>query len=432
MERRKSLLAIFGLLFSIAVGGSDQPRPLMRDFMGLCVHTVQFKPDLYKPICRHVRDYHGMNWDVGDDTSTPTTFPLAHNKVDWGRMYGRWVEAGYEIDASIMISSLPFATWKDPARDAYAYGRAFAEFFGPSSRNIVTAVEIGNEPGEFTDDQCRTIFENMARGFRDGDPKLKIVTCASVAGPSHKYAKSLECVRGLEHLYDVINVHSYAQVKGWPTWERSYPEDPSTAYLKDVRDAIDWKNTHAPDKDVWITEFGWDATTKANHKQGTFKDWKGNTDLEQAAYLVRSWLVFSTMDLQRAYMYWFNDKDEPSVHAAAGLTRNYEPKCAYWAVAHLYKTFADYRFTRKLVERAGDVFAYEFTHESDGTRIIAAWVPDQADCMKEITLPVSIGSVLKIERMPLTERAQAADYRVQGNQIRIRGGGVPVYIFIGQ
>ena len=27
--------------------------------------------------------------------------------------------------------------------------------------------------------------------------------------------KAMSCVQGLEHLYDVINVHSYAQTENW-------------------------------------------------------------------------------------------------------------------------------------------------------------------------------------------------------------------------
>ena len=271
---------------------TTKTRPLMKDFMGICVHTVQFKPELYRPICQHVRDYHGLNWDLGDETNHWPTFPMARNKVDWQSMYGKWVKAGYEIDACIMFGNLPFDKWVDPARDAETYGFSFARFFGPSGRNLVTAMEIGNEPGGLKDEHYRILFENMAKGVRAGDPKMKTVTCATIAGKSDKYAKSLECVKGLEDLYDVINVHSYAQVKGWPTWERSYPEDPSIAYLKDIQDAIDWRDKHAPGKEVWITEFGWDCTTQPNHKEGTFKDWIGNTDAEQARYLVRSWLIF--------------------------------------------------------------------------------------------------------------------------------------------
>lgn len=426
------LYVILPVSFSFGSQTAGNEKPLMRDFMGLCVHTVQFKPDLYQPVCRLVRDYHGLNWDVGNATDTPTTFPFAHNKVNWGGMYGDWVSKGYEIDASIMFGGLPYDKWTDPAADAQAYGLAFAQFFGPGSRNLVTSVEIGNEPGDFSDTQYRTIFENMARGFRRGDPKLKVVTCAAVAGDSHKYAKSLQCVKGLEDLYDVINVHSYAQVKGWPTWERSFPEDPSIAYLKDIQDAINWRNANAPGKEVWLTEFGWDAATKPNDKEGTFKDWKGNTDTEQARYLVRSWLVFSAMDLDRAYMYFFNDSDKASVHAAAGLTRNYEPKSSFCAVAHLYATLGDYRFSKKVVEKPGGLYAYEYTHAADPTlKIIAAWLPTGSNRKELIELPLANGTVVKIEQMPLSDQpASMLKYHVKNGALTVPASESPVYIFI--
>src|SRR5947209_11286709 len=98
----------------------------MRDFMGLNVHTVQFKPDLYAPICRRLRDYHPFRWDVGADPAHATTFPLAENRVDWGTLYGAWTKAGFDVDACIMFDDLPPENWKDAKRDAQAYGEAFA------------------------------------------------------------------------------------------------------------------------------------------------------------------------------------------------------------------------------------------------------------------------------------------------------------------
>ena len=41
-----------------SVAPADEPHPLMRDFIGLNGHTVQFKPDLYRPLSGVVRDYH--------------------------------------------------------------------------------------------------------------------------------------------------------------------------------------------------------------------------------------------------------------------------------------------------------------------------------------------------------------------------------------
>jgi hypothetical protein len=40
---------------------------------------------------------------------------------------------------------------------------------------------------------------------------------------------------------------------------------------------------------------------------------------------VRAFLVFAAMDVNRAYLYFFNDADEPSFHASSGITRNFQP-----------------------------------------------------------------------------------------------------------
>lgn len=56
------------LLLNPAAWSQGKPKPLFRDFMGLNGHTVLFRPELYKPICRLVRDYHSLEWDVGMDT----------------------------------------------------------------------------------------------------------------------------------------------------------------------------------------------------------------------------------------------------------------------------------------------------------------------------------------------------------------------------
>jgi len=413
---------------------TQKVKPQMKDFMGMCVHTVQFKPELYKPVCRLVRDYHGLEWDLGEETNFWPIFPFARNRVDWGTMYGQWVQSGYEISASVMLGATPYEKWKNPARDAETYGFAFARFFGPQGRNLVTSVEIGNEPGHYTDPQYRLIFEAMAKGLRAGDSQMKIATCAAIAGDSHKYAKSLSCVKGLESLYDVINVHSYAEVKGWPTWERSFPEDSGIAYLKDIQAVIDWRNQNAAGKDVWLTEFGWDASTKPAPAEGTFKDWKGSSETEQAWYLVRSWLVFSAMDLDRAYMFWFNDDDKPQVHGSAGLTRNYHPKPSFWAVAHLQQTLGEYRFSRKVMETP-DAYVYEYvrgqTAEGQASKIYAAWIPCGTDKTAEITFPIGQGKISGAQRMPLIEgKAEAIEVKIADGKATVPVSGAPIYISI--
>ncbi|MBW3625803.1 MAG: hypothetical protein KY468_20615 [Armatimonadetes bacterium] len=407
-------------------------KPLFRDFMGLNVHTVQFKPELYRPVTRLLRDYHGMNWDVGDDPSRPTTFPMAHNGVDWGKLYGSWKEAGYRIDVSVMFSGIPQKAWKNVDQDAYQYGRAFARYFGPSGpHKLVEAVEIGNEPGFYDDPFYRALFENMAKGLRRGDPRLLISTCAVAPEPSGEYHKSIETVKGLEKLYDIINLHSYAQVEGYPTWRRSHPEDPDINFLKRIKDTLAWRDRNAPGKKIWVTEFGWDATTKPQAKEGIFKQWVGSTETEQARYIVRAYLVFSAMDVDRAYLFWFNDQDSASVHGSSGLTRHYQPKPSFHAVAHLQKTLGDYRFGRAVVQRPGDLYVYEFHHATDPKRRIwAVWSPTGKERRTEQTLTGLPGAVVSAERMPLKPgSAESVPWKSAGKRaVRLDVGESPVYL----
>ena len=402
----RPLLLALCLLTALPLAAEPFHPPLMRDFIGLNVHTVQFKPDLYRPVCRLLRDYHPVHWDTGDDSAHPTTFPLAANKVDWSTLYGQWTKTGYEVDACLMFESLKPNQWKDPARDARAYGESFARYFGPSGQHPwVTSAEIGNEPAAFTPDQYRTLFQGMAQGLRAGDPKLKIATCAVMTGQPDKWSKPISAVEGLTDLYDILNIHSYAFKDQWPTWRRAHPEDPKIRHLKDIAALIDWRDKHAPAKPIWLTEFGYDSSTKQPDPKGQWKDWQGVTDEQQAQYTVRSLLLYSSMPLDRAYLYFFNDKDEPQLHGASGITRNYHPKPAFHALAHLYKTLGDYRFNRALKRDDADYYCFEYTHATKpNDRILVAWLPTtgQAPARKSLPLGPIHSELITAQRMPLS------------------------------
>ena len=280
-------------------------KPLFREFMGLNSHTIQFKPLLLRsglPVGAATT----IRWS---GTPAPTRvsrrlFPSRAMAWTGRKVYGDWKAAGYETDVCIMFNDRPARAWKNLSEDARAYGQKFATAFGPSSKlNLVASAEVGNEPGNYDDESYRTLFKSMASGLRAGDPKLKIGTCALATGKSEKYAKSVECIRGLEGLYDFLNIHTYAEVEGYPTWRRSYPEDPNIDYLRRVRQLIEWRDRHAPGKEIRVTEFGWDASTKPAPATGTFSKWIGSTETEQARYLVRSFLLLSKYDVSRAYIF---------------------------------------------------------------------------------------------------------------------------------
>lgn len=432
---RASLLLLASALLAAATAprgsGQEKPRPLMRDFIGINGHTVQFKPELYAPAAKLVRDYHPVRWDLGDDTDFATTFPFAHNRVDWSRVYGSWRAQGQRVHACLIFDDIAPAAWKNPARDAATYGEAFARFFGPAGKGLVETVQIGNEPGKYSDAQYREIFEAMAGGVRKGDPRLRIATCAADTRGTSRYYRGLGAFAGLEALYDIIAIHVYAEAEPWPTFRRSYPEDPSIDFLAIVRNTLKWRDAHAPGKEVWITEFGWDASTKPPPPTGDFAKWQGSTETQQAQWIVRAWLVLAATGLDRAYLYFFNDNDTPHIHGSSGLTRNFEPKPSYHATAWLQRSLGEYRLARVLREDAAEGFAYEFTHgERPSERIVAAWKPSGAEAMT--TLPLNAADIARAERMPLTAaHAEAVTPQPAGDgAVRIAVGESPVFLWV--
>jgi serine/threonine-protein kinase ATR len=186
---------------------------------------------------------------------------------------------------------------------------------------------------------------------------------------------------------------------------------------------------------VWVTEFGWDATTKPAPKTGDFAKWDGNvSDQKQAQYLVRAFLVFAAMDVERAYLYFFNDSDEPSFHASSGITRNFEPKPAFRALAHLYRSLGDYRFSRVMEKEDGEIYVYEFVHGTQPkNKIVVAWSPTGAGRSAEVDLPVGTSRVVRAEKMPVAAGdAPPVRFNAQAGAVRFTLEESPIYFWIAE
>jgi hypothetical protein len=246
-------------------------------------------------------------------------------------------------------------------------------------------------------------------------------------GPSGRYSKSVDCLAGLESLYDIVNIHNYAEIEGWPTWKRSYAEDPGINFLKDIRHVLTWRNEHAPNKELWLTEFGWDATTKPPPTTGDFMKWVGSTETQQAQWTVRGYLVLAALGIDRAYLYFFNDDDTPHLHGSSGLTRNFVPKPAFHAVAHLFRSLADYRFARAIREDATG-YVYEFISDTK-SHVWVVWKPAPPSGMLELDLEGA--RVEKAERMPL-HAGEAEKITVLNDERKtmIEGSEAPAYLWL--
>lgn len=439
----------------------EKPKPLFKDFMGINGH-FHFKPELYGQLCRLVRNYHSVRWDV-ENPGGDITLPVCVNQVNWEEhVYAPWKEKGFETDICIQFLGLTppepeyKSFWQGQEDWTYRYGKAMASFFGTSGeKKLCTSMEIGNEPGsKFDMPLFKTIFTNMAKGIRDGDPAMKILTPTVQAREGDDYSQELNSIYKDEDvlpLYDIINVHVYAAIPesapGKSPWNRTFPEDTATDYLRVVDETVEWRNKNANGKEIWITEFGYDACTPDVMDKRTgwalTLDWQGVSDLQQAQYIIRSFFLFAERDIDRAYIYYFNDDNEPSIHASGGLTRNFQPKMSFWAVKQLYNLLGEYRFT-KVIQRndknENPVSVYEFSHgENPSKKIWAVWSPTgAASHEKDGYVPKSFTTNLQglpgkpMEVIPMAVSESAANdkpaWKAKNGSIEVTVSESPIYI----
>jgi hypothetical protein len=294
----------------------------------------------------------------------------------------------------------------------------------------VEAAEVGNEPGKYDDETYRKLFEAMARGFRQGDPKMQIATCAMNLGPSGRYSKSVDLLKGLDSLWDVLNIHIYPEVEGWPTWRRSFPEDPKIEFLKHLEHVLAWRRENAPGKPVWLTEWGYDSSTKPAPKSGTFAKWVGITDEQQANWIVRGFLVLATTELDRAYLYFFNDNDEPHVHGSSGLTRDFHPKPSFHGVAHLQRTLGAFRLNQVHRASLDEGYVQEWIDGGDPKkRVTVCWYP--TGDVRPISIPVASERMTRATLLPLSQDPpeevtfEPAD---RSTEVQLKVGERPVFV----
>jgi hypothetical protein len=122
---------------------------------------------------------------------------------------------------------------------------------------------------------------------------------------------------------------------------------------------------------------------------------------------VRSLLVFSAMPVERAYIYFFNDEDQPSLHASSGITRHFQPKPSFYALGHLQRVLGGFRFERIVTNEPGRLRVQEYRNDTDRTAWVV-WSPTGEERHFTATLDGAPGKLLEVERMPLAAAGRPA------------------------
>ena len=151
----------------------------------------------------------------------------------------------------------------------------------------------------------------------------------------------------------------------------------------------DWRDRYCPDMEIWLTEFGWD--TNQSYKTSTAAHAYGNYTGRQVQgmWLVREYLLLSSIGIERAAMYMSRDCG-PEEHAigkygSSGLVRfpiEITPnnvimgnkKDSFYYVYTLKEIISDTRFDCEIESGNENVKIFRYVTK-DGAYKYAIWCP---------------------------------------------------------
>ena len=289
--------------------------------------------------------------------------------------------------------------------------------------NYLSWIELGNEPeGSWNgihnyysayqlaaltsaayDGHCRTMVSTDTvngyhLGLKNADPNMK-GAMAGVSAVSNEYITAM-CYwmkanrNDGKVAFDAFNVHCYMTktitlANGSKTTVGACPEE--AGVVNTLSQLIEIRDKYYPEKEVWITEFGWDtnqsyATSTSSHAYSNEKTGVSYSGREvQAMWLTRTYLLLSACGVDKATMYMCEDcgVEDESVgkYGTAGVIgyrydengNNVEfKKESYYYLYTLKNTLGGYTFTKQIEAYDDNVYIYQYKTE-DGKTAYAVW-----------------------------------------------------------
>ena len=228
-------------------------------------------------------------------------------------------------------------------------------------------------------------------GAKNADPNMK-VAMAGVSGISNEYITALcywmKANRADGKVaFDAFNVHHYmskqVEIEGNKLYVGMSPEE--AKLVETLSQLIEIRNKYYTDKEVWITEFGWDtnqsyATVNSSHAYGEYTGRQ-----VQAMWLTRAYLLLSASGINKATMYMCEDTgieaESVGKFGTSGvIAYEYDAngnkievkKDSYYYLYTLKNTLGDYTFSREIEAYDENVMIYEYKNAS-GDTTYAVW-----------------------------------------------------------
>ena len=328
--------------------------------------------------------------------------------------------------------------WNKPYQSAYNYAYAFARHFGVTHGNgTVCSIEIGNEPWKYDAAIYQKILAGMAKGAKDGDPKMEVFPCAlQAADPTveekdgFKNYINARITPDVLPLLDGINIHHYSYNSHNTYTQKALQPESSSSVFWEILDAIKWRNAHLPGKKIFLSEWGWDSPgggEDCTHNQCVRED-------DAASFLIRGALIAHRLGIDRAtWFYYGNETGESRLYARSGLTssieKGFEKKKTYYAIDHLVKVLGDKHFT-KVYKEQNDYWAYYYGDKNGKASHLILWRPvinDDKKIKVRLHAPVTVKSAA-VFSFDEGESLREIEFKRGENGTEIMVGSVPVVV----
>ncbi len=398
-------------------------------------------PSLFSKVAKLARSYHGLDWDIKKPGTNPNYSQMSLGKgtsatpwVNWDEEYSIWKNSGLKIDACIMFNNqyFPDKLWVKPEQEAFDYGKYFADYFN-GYLDIVSLVEIGNEPWEYSKPVYKKIMAGMSKGMKAGSHLISVLPCATQAYNKYSdhgnYISEFLTKKNTSYI-DGLVTHVYSYTNDFDgNFIAVNPEDKRSEVWSVVNmQSFSKSNLHGIP--IYVTEFGYDS-------DGGNDDCIHSTcvtEFEQAIYGPRMALILYRLGVKEFYWYYYANVDNASIiHNRSGLVSSYSKgfvkKKSFLAFEKLQESLDNLYFHSVIREDQG-AYIYSYANIEGKIKKIIAWRPtsNNHDNGEWVEFPldqvVEDASLLTYN----TQRSEKPNYVKGINKLRILLSGIPVLI----
>ena len=331
--------------------------------------------------------------------------------------------------------------------------------------DLIEWLELGNEPnGEsqdgFTpyqlaaltsagyDGHCNTMKDVFGEtdhfGAKNADPTMK-VAMAGLAGVGSRYVSSMvywmKANRADRQVaMDAFNVHSYFckefTINGQQILMGVSPEE--FDLIGDLSQLIELRDKYYPEKEVWLTEFGWDTAKSYTTKTACHAYGEYTARQVQAMWLTRAYLIMSAAGVDKATMYMCEDggTEDTTSNSQYGTCGVFDyqgnPKDSYYYMYTLRNTLYDYTFVQEIDSGRNDVWIYQFA-DKNGNYGYALWCPtSDSTKVENFKLYIDADKAVLVQNAFGEINGVKTDLTATDKVVTVTVSENPIYVMVGE